>query len=45
VVTLIATAMLPEPGRAAVAREFEESAHEEIPTTARESRGQFAGVS
>jgi hypothetical protein len=31
VVTLIATALLPEPGRAAVAREFEQSAAAPVP--------------
>jgi hypothetical protein len=31
VVTLIATALLPEPGRAAVAREFEDAAAEPVP--------------
>jgi hypothetical protein len=34
VVTAIATVMLPEPGRAAVAREFEEGAREPVPATA-----------
>jgi MFS family permease len=46
VVTVIATILLPEPGRAAIAREFEEGAQEAIPDTARESgRRVAAGVS
>jgi MFS family permease len=44
-VTLVATALLPEPGRAAVAREFDEAARREIPKTARASRGRVAVVS
>ena len=46
VVTLIATALLPEPNRAEVAREFEEGAPEPVPETARASEGRVAaGVS
>jgi metabolite-proton symporter len=44
-VTLVATALLPEPGRAAVEREFEEGARKEIPKTARASRGRVAALS
>src|SRR4051812_16585840 len=46
VVTVIATLALPEPGRAAVARELEEGARAPIPETARASQGKVAsGVS
>jgi hypothetical protein len=46
VVTVIATLLLPEPGRAAVAREFEEAAEAPIPEAARASEGRVAaGVS
>jgi metabolite-proton symporter len=44
VVTVIATVLLPNPNRAAVQREFEESEAEAIPETARSSGGQLAGV-
>ena len=37
VVTVIATALLPEPGRQAVAREFEEAEREPVPEVARET--------
>jgi metabolite-proton symporter len=37
VVTLIATTLLPEPGRAAVAREFEEGAAEPVPEEVRDT--------
>jgi hypothetical protein len=39
VLTLIATALLPDEGRAKVAREFETQAEEGIPETAKASRG------
>ncbi len=39
VVTVTATLLLPEPSRAAVAREFEEGAAEEVPEAARRSAG------
>ena len=42
VVTVIATVLLPEPGRAAVARDLEAEAEREIPTAARASRGRLA---
>ena len=42
VVTVIATALLPEPQRASVAREFEAAAAEGIPAAARASSGQMA---
>jgi metabolite-proton symporter len=46
VVTVIATVLLPEPGRAAVAREFEEGAEAPIPEMARASAGRVAaGIS
>src|SRR4051812_20775953 len=46
IVTVIATLALPEPGRAAVAREFEEAARAPIPETARASEGKVVtGVS
>ena len=46
VVTVIATLLLPEPGRAAVARELEEGAREPVPEVARSSeRRVAAGVS
>jgi MFS family permease len=45
VVTLIATALLPEPNRAEVQREFEQAEAGAIPETARASAGQLAGVS
>jgi hypothetical protein len=46
VVTVIATVLLPEPGRAAVARELEEGADVPIPQVARASEGRMAaGVS
>jgi len=46
VVTVIATILLPEPSRAAVAREFEEGAQAPLPTSTRESEGRLtAGVS
>src|SRR3954451_2813113 len=46
VVTVIATLLLPEPGRAAVARELEEGAQAPIPEAARTSAGKVtAGVS
>jgi MFS family permease len=46
VVTVIATLLLPEPNRAAVAREFEEGARAPVPKTARASEGRVAaGVS
>jgi MFS family permease len=46
VVTVIATILLPEPERAAVARELEEASMEPVPETARSSEGRIAaGVS
>jgi hypothetical protein len=46
VVTVIATILLPEPGRAAVARELEEGAQAPVPEAARASEGRVAaGVS
>jgi hypothetical protein len=42
VVTVIATILLPEPARAAVAREFEEGAQAPVPVAARTSQGQLA---
>jgi metabolite-proton symporter len=46
VVTVIATVLLPEPGREAVARELEQGAEGSIPDTARDSGGRLAaGVS
>jgi metabolite-proton symporter len=42
VVTVIATILLPEPGRAAIAREFEEGAQAAVPEAARTSEGQLA---
>jgi hypothetical protein len=46
VVTVIATVLLPEPGREAVAREFEEGAQAPVPGAARASEGRLAaGVS
>jgi hypothetical protein len=45
VVTIVATALLPEPNRALVQREFEEADAEAIPETARASGGQLAGAS
>jgi MFS family permease len=44
VVTVIATLLLPEPGRAEVERELTEGAGEPLPRFTRESRGQFSGV-
>jgi metabolite-proton symporter len=40
VVTIVATILLPEPGRAAIARELEQGAEHGIPETARRSGGQ-----
>jgi metabolite-proton symporter len=45
VLTIIATALLPEPGRQAVEREFETRVKEGIPETARASRGRVAVTS
>jgi metabolite-proton symporter len=46
VVTIIATILLPEPGRSAVARELEEGAQDPIPEAAHASEGRVtAGVS
>src|SRR4051794_15132346 len=46
VVTVIATVLLPEPGRAAIARELEEGAQAPIPEAARTSQGKVAaGIS
>jgi metabolite-proton symporter len=42
VITLVATALLPDAGRAKVAREFETQAAEGIPETAKASRGRTA---
>jgi metabolite-proton symporter len=42
VLTIVATALLPEPGRRAVEREFETRVKEGIPETARASRGRVA---
>ncbi|HET6549987.1 MAG TPA: MFS transporter, partial [Solirubrobacter sp.] len=44
VVTVIATVLLPEPGRAAVAREFEQAAAAPVPGAARASEGRIAPV-
>jgi hypothetical protein len=45
VVTIVATALLPEPNREQVRLEFEQAETEAIPQTARASAGQMAGVS
>ena len=45
VVTVIATLLLPEPGRAEVERELIEGAGEPVPRFTRESRGRLTGVS
>jgi zinc transporter ZupT len=42
VLTLVATALLPDAGRAEVAREFETQVVEGIPETAKASRGRTA---
>jgi metabolite-proton symporter len=45
VVTIVATALLPEPNRERVRLEFEQAGTEAIPQAARASAGQMAGVS
>jgi hypothetical protein len=44
VVTVIATALLPEPSRAAVERELDEGVRKPVPTAARRSRGRIAAI-
>jgi hypothetical protein len=39
---IVATVLLPEPGRRAVEKEFTSAVEEEIPETARASRGKLA---
>jgi metabolite-proton symporter len=45
VVTIVATALLPEPNRAAVRQEFEAEDAHRVPEAARASAGQLSGVS